>query len=106
MGEHDFWSNYNLYVYVFINSSVFVRSTMMFQIVLDWYNARLLKYYVLADFIDGGRRWKEESRAALLILIFQFLSSMGVFAVVCVTHLLPALFLYYWLFLGVCAVFV
>eukprot|EP00416_Gambierdiscus_australes_P026242 CAMPEP_0171064290 /NCGR_PEP_ID=MMETSP0766_2-20121228/6189_1 /TAXON_ID=439317 /ORGANISM="Gambierdiscus australes, Strain CAWD 149" /LENGTH=477 /DNA_ID=CAMNT_0011520307 /DNA_START=61 /DNA_END=1494 /DNA_ORIENTATION=+ len=104
--EHDFWSNYNLYVYVFINSSVFVRATMMFQIVWDWYNARLLKYPVLPNHVDHGSRWTEERRAALLVVIFQFMSSLGVFGVICITHLFAALFVYYWIFMVVCAVFV
>mmetsp|Transcript_53102 Transcript_53102/g.160887 ORF Transcript_53102/g.160887 Transcript_53102/m.160887 type:complete len:343 (-) Transcript_53102:37-1065(-) len=104
--EHDFWSNYNLYVYVFINSSVFVRATMMFQIVWDWYKSRLLKYPVMPYQVDHGSRWTEERRAALLVLIFQFMSSLGVFGVICVTHLFPALVVYYWIFLVVGAVFV
>lgn len=104
--EHDFWSNYNLYAYVFINSSVFVRATMMFQIVWDWYTARLLKYPVLPYHIDHGSRWTEERRAALLVVIFQFMSSLGVFGVICLTHLFPALVVYYWIFMVVCTVFV
>merc|ERR1712190_400999 len=40
-------------------------------------------------------------RAGLLVIIFQFMSSMGVFMVVFITHLLPALVVYYWIFLGV-----
>jgi len=104
--DHEFWSNYNLYAYVFINSSVFVRATMMFQIVWDWYNARLLKYPVMPFHLDRGSNWTEERRAALLVVIFQFMSSLGVFGVICLTHLFPALVVYYWIFMVVCTVFV
>eukprot|EP00927_Polykrikos_kofoidii_P003552 TRINITY_DN11423_c0_g1_i1.p1 TRINITY_DN11423_c0_g1~~TRINITY_DN11423_c0_g1_i1.p1 ORF type:complete len:556 (+),score=69.73 TRINITY_DN11423_c0_g1_i1:151-1818(+) len=97
-----FWSNYNLYVYVFINSSVFVRATMMSQIVWDWYEARLLKFAVLPMQLDG-KGWTEEGRAALLVLIFQFMSSLGVFGVISLTHIIPALIMYYWIFLLVAA---
>eukprot|EP00928_Gymnodinium_smaydae_P057635 TRINITY_DN40855_c0_g1_i1.p1 TRINITY_DN40855_c0_g1~~TRINITY_DN40855_c0_g1_i1.p1 ORF type:complete len:508 (+),score=72.16 TRINITY_DN40855_c0_g1_i1:56-1579(+) len=100
--DGPFWENYNLYVYVFINSSVFVRATMMSQIVWDWYDARLLKFPVLPYYADG-KGWTEEERAALLVLIFQFLSSLGVFGVITLTHILPALFTYYWIFLLVAA---
>lgn len=100
--ENDFWSNYNLYVYVFINSSVFVRATMMSQVVWDWYDAKLLKYSVLPYQIDG-KGWTDEMRAGILVAIFQFASSMGVFAVICITHLVPSLFVYHWIFLAVAA---
>mmetsp|Transcript_25933 Transcript_25933/g.72353 ORF Transcript_25933/g.72353 Transcript_25933/m.72353 type:complete len:269 (+) Transcript_25933:1-807(+) len=100
--KSNFWSAYNLYVYVFINSSVFVRATMMSQIVWDWYEARLLKFPVLPMARDG-KGWSEGERAALLVLIFQFMSSLGVFGVITMTHILPALFTYYWIFLLVAA---
>merc|ERR1712205_127412 len=89
-GHGDFWSNYNLYVYVFINSSVFIRATMMSQVVWDWYEARLLKFPVLPFQIDG-KGWTDEMRAGLLVCIFQFASSLGMFIVISLTHLLPAL---------------
>lgn len=100
--KNDFWSNYNLYVYVFINSSVFVRATMMSQVVWDWYEARLLKFPVLPCQIDG-KGWTDEMRAGLLVCIFQFMSSLGIFIIISITHLLPALVLYYWIFLAVAA---
>jgi len=100
--KNDFWSNYNLYVYVFINSSVFVRATMMSQVVWDWYDAGLLKYSVLPNQLDG-KGWTDEMRAGVLVAIFQFASSMGVFAVISVTHLVPALVVYHWIFLAVAA---
>eukprot|EP00913_Durusdinium_trenchii_P033305 g31180.t1 len=83
----DFWSSYNLYVYVFINSAVFVRATMMSQVVWDWYEVRLLKMPVLPYQMDG-KGWTDEMRAGLLVCIFQFLSSLGVFFVISVTHLI------------------
>lgn len=98
----DFWSSYNLYVYVFINSAVFVRATMMSQVVWDWYEVRLLKMPVLPYQMDG-KGWTDEMRAGLLVCIFQFLSSLGVFFVISVTHLLPALILYPWIFWAVAA---
>eukprot|EP00811_Abedinium_folium_P009066 NODE_18379_length_896_cov_1.830949.p2 GENE.NODE_18379_length_896_cov_1.830949~~NODE_18379_length_896_cov_1.830949.p2 ORF type:complete len:200 (-),score=58.90 NODE_18379_length_896_cov_1.830949:297-812(-) len=77
----------------------------MSQIVLDWYDARLLKHPVLPHQIDG-KGWTDEGRAALLMVIFQFASSMGVFAIVVGTHLLPALVAYFWIYLIVAAVLV
>lgn len=100
--QGDFWSNYNLYVYVFINSAVFVRATMMSQVVWDWYEVRLLKMPVLPYQLDG-KGWTDEMRAGMLVCIFQFLSSLGVFFVISVTHLLPALILYPWIFWAVAA---
>jgi len=96
------WSNYNLYVYVFINSSVFVRATMMSMITYDWFKSKLLKFSVLPYHLDG-KGWTEEGRAAMLVSIFQFLSSMGAFAVITITHIIPAFFAYYWIFLLVAA---
>lgn len=121
-----FWTHYNLYVYVFINSSVFVRATMMSMIVWDYYKAKLLKNPVLPKFgiptyydrAAGKWRWRQQSdpfdgkgwtetqRAVLLVVICQFLSSLGIFGVVCVTHLIPGLFCYHWIFLLVAAVLV
>ncbi|CAJ1386870.1 unnamed protein product [Effrenium voratum] len=101
-GQRDFWSCYNLYVYVFINSAVFVRATMMSQVVWDWYEVRLLKLPVLPFQMDG-KGWTDEMRAGLLVCIFQFLSSLGVFFVISVTHLVPALVLYPWIFWVVAA---
>lgn len=101
-GKHSFWSTYNLYVYVFIHSSVFVRATMMSQIVWDWYEARLLRHPVLPNQLDG-KGWTDEMRAGLLVIVFQFLSSLGVFGIITLTHLLPALVVYYWIFLIVAA---
>lgn len=100
--SNDFWSNYNLYVYVFIHSSVFVRATMMSQIVWDWYEARLLKYPVIHKDLDG-KGWTDEQRGILLIIIFQFGSSLGVFGIISITHIVPAFLCYYWLFLGLAA---
>lgn len=92
-----------MYVYVFINSSVFVRATMMSQIVWDWHQTHLLKYAVL---LFDGKGWTEGARASLLVLIFQFMSSLGIFGVISITHLLPALFVYHWIFLIVATVLV
>lgn len=103
--ERGFWENYNLYVYVFIHSSVFVKATMMSQVVWDWYEAGMLKYWVVLPTIDG-KGWSDEERAALLVLIFQFCSSLGVFGIVCITHLIPALLVYHWIFLLTAAVLV
>lgn len=100
--HYNFWSNYNLYVYVFINSSVFVRATMMSQVVWDWYDAGLLKYSILPWQIDA-KGWTDEMRAFLLVMIFQFASSMGIFGVISVTHLIPALIVYHWIFMAVAA---
>lgn len=100
--QNDFWSNYNLYVYVFINSSVFIRATMMSQIVWDWYKAKLLKFPVLPYQYDG-KGWTDEHRGRMLVIIFQFLSSLGVFGVIVCTHVLPGGFVYHWIFLIVAA---
>merc|ERR1719462_76688 len=71
---------------------------MMSQIVWDWYDARLLKHPVIGRWADG-KGWTDEERAVLLVVIFQFLSSLGVFAVICFTHVLPGMVVYYWIFL-------
>lgn len=94
------WSNFNVYVYVFIHSSVFVRATMMSQVVWDWYDAKLLKDPTI--FFDG-KGWHDEHRAILLVIIFQFSSSLFVFGLIFVSHLLPALLIYHWIFLLVAA---
>lgn len=103
--ERGLWENYNLYVYVFIHSSVFVKATMMSQVVWDWYEAGMLKYWVIHPSADG-KGWSDEERAVLLVIIFQFASSLGVFGVVCCTHLIPALLVYHWIFLIAAAVLV
>jgi hypothetical protein len=92
------WSMYNLYVYVFVHSAVFVRSVMMSMIVWDWYEAKLLKRPVISKDWDG-KGWSDSERALLLVVILQFGSSAFVMAIVVATHLLPALFIYYWVFL-------
>lgn len=89
---------YNLYVYVFVHSSVFVRSVMMSMIVWDWYDAQLLKRPVFGQKRDG-RGWSDVERAILLVIIFQFASSAFVMVIIIVTHLVPAVFFYYWIFL-------
>jgi len=98
----NYWADYNVYVYVFIHSSVFVRATMMSQIVWDWYEVKLLKSPAVHEWVDG-KGWHDEHRAILLVIIFQFLSSLFVFGLVFITHVLPALVLYYWIFLLVAA---
>jgi hypothetical protein len=98
----NFWDDYNIYVYVFIHSSVFVRATMMSQIVWDWYEVKLLRSPAVHEWVDG-KGWHDEHRAILLVIIFQFMSSLLVFGVVIITHLLPALFLYAWIYLLVAA---
>jgi len=95
-----FWSSYNVYVYVFIHSSVFVRATMMSQVVWDWYDAKLLKDPTIGF---DGKGWHDEHRAILLVIIFQFSSSLFVFGLIFVSHLLPALLIYHWIFLLVAA---
>jgi len=100
--DRSFWMNYNLYVYVFIHSSVFVRATMMSQIVWDWYEVKLLKYPTVHATVDG-KGWTDEKRALLLVIIFQFMSSLMVFGCIAITHLIPALIVYYWIFLLISA---
>merc|ERR1719329_166139 len=99
---------------------------MMSMIVWDYYKATLLKNPVLPKFgvpytydrtagrwrwyqqtdpLDG-KGWTETQRAVLLVVICQFCSSLGIFGVVCVTHLVPALLFYHWIFLLVAAVLV
>lgn len=90
----DVWSMYNLYVYVFVHSSIFVRSIMMSMIIWDWKQAKLLKRPVFGQMVDG-RGWSDLQRAVLLVFILQLGSSAFVMAVVLVTHVMPALFLYY-----------
>merc|ERR1719188_98125 len=74
----------------------------MSQVVQDWYYSKLLKHPVLPYRVDG-KGWDDGMRAGVLILIFQFASSMGVFGVICLTHLIPALVVYHWIFLAVAA---
>jgi len=57
--DASFWQSYNLYVYAFIHSSVFVRSVMMSMIVLDWYSASLLLKQVM--WFDG-KGYSDEHR--------------------------------------------
>lgn len=92
------WRLYNLYVYIFVHSAVFVRSVMMSMIVWDWLLAQLLKRPVFGAEYDG-QGWRDYHRAALLIVILQFGSSAFVMSVIMVTHVVPALILYYPVFL-------
>lgn len=92
------WQMYNLYVYVFVHSAVFVRSVMMSMIVWDWYEAHLLKRPVFGKEYDG-KGWSDTERAFLLVVILQFGSSAFVMAIVVTTHLVPAMLIYYWVFL-------
>lgn len=96
------WMMYNLYVYVFVHSSIFVRSIMMSMIVWDWLLAKLLKRPVFGNHIDG-KGWADWERALMLIFILQFGSSIFFMAVIMVTHVLPALVLYYPVFLAAAA---
>lgn len=96
------WSMYNLYVYIFVHSSVFVRSVMMSMIVWDWYEAKLLKRPVFSPDLDG-KGFSDSERAMLLVCILQFGSSACVMAVILLSHLLPALLFYHWIFLLVAA---
>jgi len=96
------WMMYNLYVYVFVHSSIFVRSIMMSMIIWDWLLAKLLKRPVFGTEWDG-KGWSDWERALMLIVILQFGSSAFVMAVIMVTHVLPALVLYYPVFLGAAA---
>jgi len=93
--DASFWQSYNLYVYAFIHSSVFVRSVMMSMIVLDWYSASLLLKQVM--WFDG-KGYSDEHRMVMLILIFQFCSSAGIFGFILFTHLVPGIICYFWLF--------
>lgn len=94
----DLWDMYNLYVYIFVHSSVFVRSVMMSMIIWDWYELKLLKRAVFGHDWDG-KGYSDWHRALVLVVILQFGSSMFIMAVITVTHLVPALILYYWVFL-------
>lgn len=96
------WRMYNIYVYIFVHSSIFVRSIMMSMIVWDWLLAKLLKRPVFGISVDG-KGWSDWERALLLIVILQFGSSVFVMAIICVTHVLPALVLYYPVFLAAAA---
>jgi len=96
------WMMYNLYVYVFVHSSVFVRSIMMSMIIWDWLLAKLLKRPVFGTHIDG-KGWSDWERALMLIVILQFGSSAFVMALVTVTHVIPALVLYHPVFLAAAA---
>lgn len=101
------WEMYNLYVYIFVHSSIFVRSIMMSMIIQDWFMAKLLKRPVfgIVSFGDrfsyeiDGKGWADWHRAWLLVLILQFGSSSFIMAIISVTHLIPAMVLYYPVFL-------
>lgn len=104
MDGASIWDLYNLYVYMFVHSSVFVRSVMMTMIIWDWYEAKLLKRPVSGSPMLGipvmdGKGWSDDERASLLVVILQFGSSAGIFGVILVTHLLPGLALFFWIFL-------
>jgi len=92
------WNMYNLYVYIFVHSSVFVRSVMMSMIVWDWFNAQLLKRPIFGMDWDG-KGCSDRERACLLVVILQFGSSAFIMAIVAVTHVVPSLIVYYWVFL-------
>eukprot|EP00927_Polykrikos_kofoidii_P023594 TRINITY_DN21685_c0_g1_i1.p1 TRINITY_DN21685_c0_g1~~TRINITY_DN21685_c0_g1_i1.p1 ORF type:complete len:362 (+),score=48.88 TRINITY_DN21685_c0_g1_i1:132-1217(+) len=92
------WDLYNLYVYMFVHSSVFVRSVMMTMIVWDWYEAKLLKRPVFGPTVDG-KGFSDTERAAVLVIILQFGSSAFVMALVVLTHLAPAFIIFVWIFL-------
>lgn len=97
MDGASLWQMYNLYVYIFVHSSVFVRSVMMSMIVWDWYNAKLLKRPIFGAF--DATDYADYERAFLLIGILQFGSSAFVMAVVTLTHVIPGLILYHPVFL-------
>mmetsp|Transcript_123495 Transcript_123495/g.394990 ORF Transcript_123495/g.394990 Transcript_123495/m.394990 type:complete len:192 (+) Transcript_123495:804-1379(+) len=89
---------YNLYVYIFVHSAIFVRSIMMSMIIWDWLLAKLLKRPVFGTELDG-KGWSDWERALLLVFILQFGSSAFVMAIVTVTHIVPGCVLYYPVFL-------
>lgn len=97
-GGESVWRMYNMYVYMFVHSSVFVRSTMMSMIVWDWYEAAYLKRAVFGNDTDG-KHFSDDQRAMILVVILQFGSSAFVMALVMITHLMPALALYAWVYL-------
>jgi len=92
----NLWDLYNLYVYLFVHSSVFVRSVMMTMIIWDWYEAKLLKRPV---FGWDGKGYSDWERALMLVVILQFGSSAFVMAVITLTHVMPAFVLFFWIFL-------
>jgi len=89
------WDVYNLYVYIFAHSSVFVRSIMMTMIIWDWYEAKLLKRPVFGAKWDG-KGFSDDQRALLLVFILQFGSSAFVMGIVILTHVLTACVLFPW----------
>ncbi|CAE8625859.1 unnamed protein product [Polarella glacialis] len=94
----NLWDMYNLYVYIFVHSSVFVRSVMMSMIVWDWLTAELLKRPVFGAEWDG-QGWRDYHRALLLVIILQFGSSAFIMVLIMVTHVIPGMILYYPVFL-------
>ncbi|CAE8594378.1 unnamed protein product [Polarella glacialis] len=86
----NLWDMYNLYVYIFVHSSVFVRSVMMSMIVWDWLTAELLKRPVFGAAWDG-QGWRDYHRALLLIIILQFGSSAFIMVLIMVTHVIPGM---------------
>merc|ERR1712217_188556 len=77
---------------------------MMSMIVLDWKQADLLKRPVFGTQYDGVG-WSDWERSVMLVVILQFGSSAFVMALISVTHLGPALFVYYPVF-AVAAAFI
>eukprot|EP00933_Yihiella_yeosuensis_P022762 TRINITY_DN17856_c0_g5_i2.p1 TRINITY_DN17856_c0_g5~~TRINITY_DN17856_c0_g5_i2.p1 ORF type:complete len:194 (+),score=8.86 TRINITY_DN17856_c0_g5_i2:130-711(+) len=92
------WEMYNLYVYMFVHSSVFVRSIMLGMIIWDWQLAELLKRPVFGVEYDG-MGWRDTHRASLLIGILLLGSSACLIVVIFLTHILPGVLVYYPLFL-------
>lgn len=92
------WNMYNIYTYIFVHSSVFIRSVMMSMIVWDWYETKLLKRPIFGSEYDG-KGYADWMRVLILVVILQFGSSLFIMGIITVTHLLPALVLYYWVFL-------
>lgn len=94
LGGSSIWDMYNLYVYVFVHSSVFVRSIMMSMIIWDWKQAKLLKRPVFGTQWDG-LGWSDWERSVMLVGILQFGSSAFIMAIITITHVMPGLLLYY-----------
>eukprot|EP00438_Fugacium_kawagutii_P017170 Skav229161 [mRNA] locus=scaffold1381:177695:185693:+ [translate_table: standard] len=74
------------------------RSIMMSMIIWDWLLARLLGRPIFGGEYDG-QGWRDWHRALLLVVIMQFGSSVFVMMLVTLTHAIPALLIYYPVFL-------
>jgi len=98
----ELWRTYNLAVYLITHSSSLMSGVQLSMMSIAWFDCNFCQHPVFA-FIDG--HLQEQERPALLCVVCMVLCTAGLGPIIFVTHFLPGMVLYYWVFvtmIGAC----